>query len=282
MRSRIFVLLFGLCALGVSTSDGATAQSILHWEGSRGTLELKQVAPNAIQSLDGEYALILEDHAIILETKRGFSDRPVKRIQYAKMHKYSESFGGIAPKTHVYIHVDANNTPLVKAVLHKTNGQEELRVNYIDGSYPLIHIEAHPILQLINESTVAFDEVMTEELSPEYFKSASGKYKILFEDRGWVDFGPPSQKYNPQVAFNPSREWAIWLEIEGSPTSNQKILYAVMTYPFDLMPQDAYGVYEMAMPLTLHLDQEGYLRVASDLLGGEVSYPIGLLSLDDE
>lgn len=270
-------LSIALFALEITVCEGAPAQSVFHYEGSKGTLEFNQTNSHGISSKDKEYAIILEDHDIILETNRGSFEEP-KKIPYAKVTKYSESFGGTIPKTHVYIRLDDKNTPLVKAVLQRTNKEEEVGVNYLQGSYPLIHVKIYPLLKLISDS-IAFDEISENHL-PSY-KSVGGKYKITLEDKGWINFGPPSRSYNPTVTFNPNREFVLSLEIGNGASSKQKVHYATITYPIEIIPQNDLGVYEGSIPLTLQLDKDSILRVSSELPGVEITYPIGLLTLKE-
>lgn len=281
MKYLITSILF---LFSINQAHASASYGVFEWQGSQGTLEFRQLDKNTIQSIDGEYTITYEaatkqnPYNIWLETKRGFLENQKKRVLYASTPQNRELWGAESYPTYLRVKVDSLNQ-LIVDVSYKNS---HVSANYTRGSYPLIHIISKPYLDnLVNESNVAFSETFTDGSNVKAhpviqngtaLKSLLGKYTLIFEDLGWIEFGPPSHKYNPTIEFNPLREIRVWLEVEQKPGIKKRMHYASIIYNHTQGTQDEYGVYKLDLPIDVIVNTSGILSISAP---GEVSYPLG-------
>lgn len=273
----IFILFLCFYSANQILADGRSLGGKMQWEKTEGTLEFRSLNEGKLQSLDGEYAITLFQESfpakIWLEAKKGFDSNLQKRILYAEVNlPFSVSFF-----THIRASIDSSNQLLISAE-HPYN--KTIQPSYPHGIFSLIHVDAQPYFAgLINDSDVAFENALTDGSALEgqpglgngtALKSKSGKYTLIFEDRGWVEFVFPLD--------NPMREIVMWVEIETKPGMKQRLYYASIEYPYTQGAVDDRGVYHVDLPIQINVDKLGHLTLFSS---AEVTYPIGLIRLQN-
>jgi hypothetical protein len=208
-----------------------------------------------------------------LETRNGFG--PMKREPYAIVEHMPASVSGSEK-------LDAFFNDRYQLVLSDYKG---VTIEYPHGIFVPVPVKTAIYLEsFVNESKVKFKNTLSDgsllDTKPKinqiqnssFIESTLGKYAILFEDKGWVEFVPENQK------MYPLRQVLVWVEERGYVGSPNRVHYATVFYKSFFNIKEPAATKLKNVPISIHIDNRGFLTILST---EDVVYQLDIIKLNN-